>query len=200
MPRLFAALEIPKDVAQSLSLLRGGLQGARWIDVENYHITLRFIGDVDERTADDVLDAFDHVAKQNFELQLNGVNVFGSKKPRAIYADVNPSNELNSLQSCLDSQCRRIGIMPDGRKFIPHVTLARLRHVNPFAVSDYLNARSNFKSATFHVSEFVVMSSRNSRGGGPYVVEERYPLAITNQQDHLVSSFSTNPAEPLTNI
>lgn len=200
MPRLFAALEIPKDVAQSLSLLRGGLQGARWIDVENYHITLRFIGDVDERTADDVLDAFDHVAKQDFQLQLNGINVFGSKKPRAIYANVTPSNELNSLQSCLDSQCRRIGIMPDGRKFIPHVTLARLRHVNPFAASDYLNARSNFKSATFSVSEFVVMSSRNSRGGGPYVVEERYPLQAEINQDHLAASFSTNPTEPLTNI
>lgn len=200
MPRLFAALEIPKDVAQSLSLLRGGLQGARWIDVENYHLTLRFIGDIDERTADDVLDAFDHVAKQEFELQLNGIDIFGSKKPRALYANVIASPALNALQSAIDNQCRRIGIMPDGRKFTPHVTLARLRHVNPFALRDYLDARSNFKSTAFNVSNFVVMSSKNSRGGGPYIVEERYPLGHSNAQDHLASSFATSPSQPLTNM
>lgn len=200
MPRLFAALEIPKDVAQSLSLLRGGLQGARWIDVENYHLTLRFIGDIDERTADDVLDAFDYVAKQEFELQLNGIDIFGSKKPRALYANVIASPALNALQSAIDSQCRRIGIMPDGRKFTPHVTLARLRHVNPFALRDYLDARSNFKSTVFNVSNFVVMSSKNSRGGGPYIVEERYPLGHSNARDHLASSFATSPSQPLTNM
>lgn len=200
MPRLFAALEIPKDVAQSLSLLRGGLQGARWIDVENYHLTLRFIGDIDERTADDVLDAFDYVAKQEFELQLNGIDIFGSKKPRALYANVIVSPALNALQSAIDSQCRRIGIMPDGRKFTPHVTLARLRHVNPFTLRDYLDARSNFKSTAFNVSNFVVMSSKNSRGGGPYIVEERYPFGHSNAQDHLASSFATSPSQPLTNM
>lgn len=200
MPRLFAALEIPKDVAQSLSLLRGGLQGARWIDVENYHLTLRFIGDVDQRTADDVLDTFDHIMMRSFELQLSGINVFGSKKPRALYADVMTSDDLNSLQSSIDAQCRKIGIMPDGRKFTPHITLARLRHINNFALSDYLNARSNFKSTAFNLSEFVVMSSKNSRGGGPYIIEERYPLGSSSKQDHLVSSFATNPSQPFTNM
>lgn len=200
MPRLFTALEIPKDVAQSLSLLRGGLQGARWIDVENYHLTLRFIGDVDQRTADDVLDAFDHVAKQEFELQLNGIDIFGSKKPRALYANITASDTLNSLQASIDNQCRRIGILPDGRKFTPHVTLARLRHTNSYTLSDYLHARSNFKSNTFKVEEFVVMSSKNSRGGGPYIVEERYPLDVNNHQDYLASSFSTSPTHALSNI
>ncbi len=200
MPRLFAALEIPKDVAQSLSLLRGGLQGARWIDVENYHLTLRFIGDVDQRTADDVLDAFDHVTKQEFELQLNGIDIFGSKKPRALYANITASDTLNSLQASIDNQCRRIGILPDGRKFTPHVTLARLRHTNSYALSDYLHARSNFKSNTFKVEEFVVMSSKNSRGGRPYIVEERYPLDVNNHQDYLASSFSTSPTHALSNI
>jgi 2'-5' RNA ligase len=200
MPRFFAALEIPKDVAQSLSLLRGGLQGARWIDVENYHLTLRFIGDVDERTADDVLDAFDHVSKQEFELQLSGINVFGSKKPRALYANVTANETLNSLQASIDSQCRRIGIMPDGRKFTPHIALARLRHTNHYALRDYLDARSNFKSRTFNVEKFVVMSSKNSRGGGPYIIEERYLLGANNNQDHLASSFSTSPEQPSSNM
>lgn len=90
MPRLFIALEIPRNAAMSLSLLRGGLPGARWIDVENYHITLRFIGDIDGRTADEVVDRLDRIDRPEFQLSLNGMGSFGSKKPHSIWAGVSP--------------------------------------------------------------------------------------------------------------
>ena len=106
MPRLFTALEIPRDAALSLSLLRGGLPGARWIDVENYHLTLRFIGDVDGHIADEIANALDRVEKPGFDLQLSGVGVFGSKKPHSIYAGVCPSPALQALQSEIDRLCR----------------------------------------------------------------------------------------------
>jgi len=54
MPRLFTGLELPSDLAMDLSMLRGGLSGARWIDAENYHLTLRFIGDIDDSTAREI--------------------------------------------------------------------------------------------------------------------------------------------------
>ena len=73
MPRLFTALEIPRNAAMSLSLLRGGLPGARWIDVENYHITLRFIGDVDGRTADEIVERLDRIDRPEFQLRLEGI-------------------------------------------------------------------------------------------------------------------------------
>jgi hypothetical protein len=73
MPRLFTAIEIPRDAALCLSFLRGGLPSARWIDTENYHLTLRFIGDVDCRTADEVVAELDRVARPGFELTLRGV-------------------------------------------------------------------------------------------------------------------------------
>lgn len=79
MPRLFTALEIPRNAAMSLSLLRGGLPGARWIDVENYHITLRFIGDIDGRTADEVVDRLDRIDRPEFQLNLTGMGSFGSR-------------------------------------------------------------------------------------------------------------------------
>ena len=68
MPRLFTGLEIPREVGQTLSLLRGGLPGARWIDPENYHITLRFIGDIDDRLAHDIALA----ARRRAAAQLRG--------------------------------------------------------------------------------------------------------------------------------
>ena len=99
MPRLFTAIEIPRDAALCLSFLRGGLPSARWIDTENYHLTLRFIGDVDCRTADEVVAELDRVARPSFELTLRGVGAFGSKKPHSIYAGAVPSPGLDTLQA-----------------------------------------------------------------------------------------------------
>jgi 2'-5' RNA ligase len=71
---------------------------------------------------------------------------------------------------------QRIGIEPEGRKFTPHVTLARLRDTSSQDVAEYLSTRGGFRSAPFQVSNFVLFSSRASVGGGPYVVEADYPL------------------------
>ena len=176
MPRLFVALEIPREAALSLSLLRGGLHGARWIDVENYHITLRFIGDVDAPTADELVNALDRVRRSAFSLSLIGMGSFGSKKPHSLWAGVSASPDLIALQAEIERICQRLRLKPDPRKFTPHVTLARLRGARVEDVVDYLSARSNFFTDAFPVSRFVVLSSRESVGGGPYVTEEAYPL------------------------
>ena len=176
MPRLFTALEVPRDAALSLSLLRGGIPGARWIDVENYHLTLRFIGDVDGHLADEIAQGLDRVYRPSFDLQLSGVDAFGSRKPHAIYAAARPSPQLTALQAEIDRICTRAGAPSDQRKFVPHVTLARLRNADDGEVARYLSGRGNFSALPFRVSRFVLMSSRDSVGGGPYVVEEAWPL------------------------
>ncbi|MDQ0457345.1 RNA 2',3'-cyclic phosphodiesterase [Rhizobium paknamense] len=176
MPRLFTALEIPRSAALSLSLLRGGLPGARWIDVENYHITLRFIGDVDGRTADEIVDRLDRIDRPEFELSLNSIGSFGSKKPHSLWAGVQPSAEMTALQGEIERICQRIGLPPDPRKFTPHVTLARLKSARLDDVIHYLSGRGNFHTAPFLVSRFVLMSSKESVGGGPYLTEEVFPL------------------------
>jgi 2'-5' RNA ligase len=176
MPRLFTALEIPRDAALSLSLLRGGLPGARWLDVENYHLTLRFIGDVEGHVADEIANALDRVRRPAFMLALSGVGAFGTKKPHSIYAGVTPSPELFALQGEIERICQRLGLAADARKFVPHVTLARLRNAADADVAHYLSGRGNFTTMPFRVDRFVLMSSRESVGGGPYIVEEAWPL------------------------
>ena len=176
MPRLFTALEIPRDAALSLSLLRGGLPGARWIDVENYHLTLRFIGDVEGHVADEIANALDRVDRPAFQMTLSGVGAFGGKKPHAVWAGVSASPDLTALQGEIDRICQRLGLPADPRKFSPHVTLARLRNASPLDVAQYLSARGNFAALPFRVGRFVLMSSRDSVGGGPYIVEEAWPL------------------------
>ncbi|MCO4317357.1 RNA 2',3'-cyclic phosphodiesterase [Phyllobacterium sp. 21LDTY02-6] len=176
MPRLFTALEIPRDAALSLSLLRGGLPGARWIDVENYHITLRFIGDVEGHVADEVANALDRIRRPEFTLRLAGVTAFGTKKPHSLVASIVPSPDLQALHAEIERICQRLMLPADARKFTPHVTLARLRNVRSEEVAHYLSSRGNFSASPFTVNRFVLMSSRDSVGGGPYVVEEAWPL------------------------
>ena len=97
MPRLFTGLEIPDEVGRSLSLLRGGLAGARWIDPENYHITLRFIGDVDDRIAMEIAESLGRVSRAAFAVRFSGLGSFGSKRPHSIWAGLSSSSKLIEL-------------------------------------------------------------------------------------------------------
>ncbi len=177
MPRLFTGLEIPANVGQSLATLRGGLPGARWIDPENYHVTLRFIGDVDDSIAHEVASMLGRVRREAFGLRVDDLKSFGGRKPRAIVATLGPAQAPMELQAEHERLLQRVGLEPEGRKFTPHVTLARLRVSSSRQVADYLAVRAPFRSPPFKVSRFVLFSSRSSVGGGPYVVEAAYPLA-----------------------
>jgi 2'-5' RNA ligase len=177
MPRLFTGVELPPDVADRLSYLRGGLPGARWIDAENYHVTLRFVGDVDMIAAEEIAESLWRVRRKPFPLRITGVGAFGGRKPHAIVARVEPTTPLAELQAEHERLIQRIGLPPETRKFIPHVTLARLRNASPRDVADYLTLRGGFMAGPIEIDRFVLFSSRNSVGGGPYVVEEAYPLS-----------------------
>lgn len=176
MPRLFTAIEIPPGIALSLSMLRGGLPGARWIDAENYHITLRFIGDIDGRTADEIAIALSRVERKPLRIRLRGLDAFGGNKPHALYAGVEPNQALGELQGEHERILQRIGLRAEGRRYIPHITLARLRGAKGIDVANYLSLRGNFSTQPFDVDRFVLFSSKASIGGGPYIAEETYPL------------------------
>ena len=127
--------------------------------------------------AHEIVDVLGRVHRQAFDLRLDGLTSFGGRKPRAVVAAVAPVAPLMELQSEHDRLLQRLGLEPEGRKYTPHVTLARLRDSSSRQVAEYLAARAHYRSAVFEVSRFVLFSSRASVGGGPYVVEEAYPLA-----------------------
>ena len=178
MPRLFTALEIPSEARMQLFGLRGGLKGARWVDPENYHVTLRFIGDVDDRTADEIADVLDKVQRRSVLIHLRGLGAFGSKKPHAVWARVEPTPQLSELQSEHERLLQRIGLPPEGRKFTPHVTVARLRGTSAREVASWLSVRGDFAALPFVAPRFVLFSAKESVGGGPYIAEEGYDLTV----------------------
>jgi RNA 2',3'-cyclic 3'-phosphodiesterase len=167
---------MPRQVGESLAMMRGGLPGARWLDPENYHLTLRFIGDIDDVLANDIAGLLGRAQRRPFELRLDGLTSFGGRKPRAVVATATPVPPLMELQAEQERLLQRLGLEPEGRKYTPHVTLARLRESSSRQVAESLHARAHFRSTSFDVSRFVLFSSRSSVGGGPYVVEAAYPL------------------------
>lgn len=176
MPRLFIALEIPADVASELTLHRGGLSGARWIEPADYHITLRFLGDVDRRMANDIDHMLSDLTAYPFEVTLDALGSFGGDKPRAVFARAQPGKALTDLQADLERQMRRLGLPAEARKFVPHVTLARLRDTTPVELAHFLSLHPIVRPFTFTARRVALMSSRDSIGGGPYVLEAAYPL------------------------
>lgn len=177
MPRLFTGLEIPPDVAAELGLYRGGLPGARWVDPANFHVTLRFIGDIDAGTARDVAAVLGEVkARAPVTVTLDELAAFGGSRPRALIARAIPTEGLLRLQGEHEKLLRRVGLDPEGRKFTPHVTLARFRDTSAGDVARFISARGHVPRLAFTAARFVLYSARDSVGGGPYVVEAAYPL------------------------
>lgn len=176
MPRLFTGLEIPPATALDLQIMQGGIPGARWMDPTNYHLTLRFIGDIETGLAREVAHALDGVAFKPFRLRLKSVGVFGGNKPHSLYAGIEDNAELKRLHDIHERLCQVLGLPPEPRKFLPHVTLARLRDPDLRALQRWVEVHSLYSTAAFDVQQFVLFSSRPLRGGGPYAVEESYQL------------------------
>jgi 2'-5' RNA ligase len=174
--RLFVALPLPEEVAQSLLLIQGGVPGARWQTRDQLHLTLRFIGEVDNQTAIMLDEALAGIHAPAFEIQLHAVGQFGGKQIHSLWAGVRKNGALDHLQRKVDSAIRRIGEPQDQHKFTPHVTLARLRHPAPGKALEWLTHHALFTSAEFTVGAFQLYSSKLTSDGSIYRVEQDYPL------------------------
>jgi 2'-5' RNA ligase len=174
--RLFVALGIPGNVAQSIMLVQGGVPGAHWQAREQLHLTLRFIGEVDGRDAAMLEDALAGIVAPAFTLQLHGVGQFGNNQPHALWAGTRRNEALEHLQRKVDAAIRRVGQAQDAHKFIPHVTLARMRNPETGKVMEWLAHNALYTSAEFQVGAFRLYSSRLTSDGSIYRVEQDYPL------------------------
>ena len=177
MIRLFVALEIPEAIRTRLTLLEGGVPGARWASEDQMHLTLRFIGEVDGNVANDIDDALAGIRAPGFTLELAGVGEFGGKNPRALWAGVRSNDALLHLQKKIETALQRIGLPPEERKFSAHVTLARMRSAPREKVMQFLTHHALFASGPFPVNRFVLFSSQLGSGGSVYHAERVYPLS-----------------------
>lgn len=176
MPRLFTAIELPEDMRDDLSSMEQPLPGARWIDSDDMHITLRFVGDIDNPTAREFVELLAGIEVDAFHARLNGLGTFGGKDPRTIWAGVEAGPELDQLARAHERAARSAGLPAERRNFKPHVTIARLKHARDDVLARFLARCGGYRSEPFLVTHFTLFSSKPMTGGGPYVVEETFPL------------------------
>src|SRR5579875_2947462 len=159
MLRLFVGIGFPPELKLQLSLLCHGLPGARWVSPDNFHLTLRFIGETGEDVA-------------------AGIGLFASgERPRTLWVGVERHPELVALRDKIEQALIRIGLPPESRKFAPHVTLARLNNPPRDKLCDFLAAHALFRAAPLAVEGFSLIASFPTKTGAIYEDQAEYPLA-----------------------
>ena len=177
MHRLFVAIDLPPDIVALLQGICYGVPGARWVQAEQMHLTLRFIGEVDGGVFRDIKEGLADLETPGFALQVKGLGFFPPRKtPRVLWAGIAPVEQGCALRNKIDKVLLGMGLAPEGRKFSPHITLARL-HETPLArLSRFLAGNGLFTTEAFPVAEFHLYSSALTSRGAFHTLEASYPL------------------------
>jgi 2'-5' RNA ligase len=178
MYRLFIAIDLPDEVKDDLANICFGVQGAKWVPKDQMHLTIRFIGDVDEAGYHAISDGLSDVVASRFTMMLKGVGYFPPhNKPKVLWVGLEKNEALMELRDFVEKSLRESGVEPEERKFAAHITLARL---NPFAplraITDFLSANGLFSSGPVNVDEFHLYSSVLKNTGAIHRREATYTL------------------------
>lgn len=176
MPRLFVALTMPPEIAAELERLCVGLPATRWGDPEQFHLTLRFVGEVDHGTFMEIGAALGEVSHPPFALRLKGIGHFPPRgAPQALWAGIEDAAELGSLRRRVGRVLADLGLPRERRNFEPHVTLGRFRAPPPEGrFGSWLAGRALFRSSPFYVSSFALFSSQLRPEGPLHALEAEY--------------------------
>lgn len=178
MYRLFVAIDFPDEIRGQLADLCLGLPGARWVPEEQLHLTLRFIGEVDGDVFRNIREALRAVRVEPFSLTLRGLGCFPPRgRPKVLWVGVDRSEPLVQLRNRVESTLVRLGLESEGRKFSPHITLARFREdVHLHRLGNYLAGNNLFATPPVTVAAFALYSSFLTGKGAIHQLEATYPL------------------------
>ena len=174
MPRLFVAIRPPRAVREVLLDAMGGIEGARWQDEDQLHLTLAFVGEVDRAQSDGLIDTLAGVESAPFAAEIAGVGHFErNSAPTDVWARVPLSDPLAQLQHRVERACRRAGLEPETRGYRPHVTLARLPR-SAGAIGDWLARHGTLRAGPWEVTGFTLYESHLRREGALYTAVVDY--------------------------
>lgn len=180
--RLFLALVPPEPVRLMLLERMYGLAGARWQGDAQLHVTLRFIGDVDRHAGDALLLALRHQHFRRVEARIDGFGCFERRgRVDQLWAGLAPRESLTTLHARLDRLCVSCGLEPEGRKYVPHITLARFaRSMAPseVAVADWISGQPLMAGDVFAFDRVALMESHLGRDGSVYEVIAEVGMSI----------------------
>ncbi|MEM9207248.1 MAG: RNA 2',3'-cyclic phosphodiesterase [Pseudomonadota bacterium] len=176
MPRLFVGFPVADQTVEAIVGLQSGLENARWVAPNDFHVTLRFIGNVDGDVAADIDEALAEITASPVSIQPSGLGAFGKDKPRSVHAMVAHDPALMTLRSRIERAIQESGLAPERRKFQPHITVARLGRTPAPSVTEWLSDRGGDALPGYTAHTIALYSANSSRGGGPYRIEATVPL------------------------
>lgn len=175
--RLFIALELPETCRKCLADLGSPIRGARWLTEDQLHLTLAFLGDVNEESEKRLREKLAEVRVPPFLLPIEGVGTFGGAYPSVILAGVGTGHpHLYALHKRVHDALFAAHFDPELRSFHPHVTLARLKDVSEHTLRPFLRKHESEEFCLFEVTSFALVSSKAGPEGSIHTVEARYPL------------------------
>lgn len=179
MPRLFIAIDLPDFAMNALAELREELPGFSWAPKRNLHLTLKFIGDVDEDMQPRICDALDGVRVKSFLIELEGIGCFPPERrqPKVVWAGLGKAHpNLFALHKHVDDALFAIGIAPDARVYEPHITLARTPTAKRGAVEQFLKKHRDFGTPPFRIEGFRLYRSQLDPAGAIHTPVAEYAL------------------------
>lgn len=178
MLRLFTGLMLPEVLRKRLVSMQGGIPGARWTSLENFHVTLNFIGDCDEGAAEDVDEALSTVHSPQFVLGLSGTGSFSQGEwARVLWMGVHAGAPLSHLKDKIDRALEGRHLPVENRRYVPHVTMANLKQVDELKVAHFMQEYNLFRSIPFEARDFHLFNSVRTKNGPAYEVLKSYPLS-----------------------
>ena len=182
MIRLFVGIDLPEEIKKQLAGLQKGLPSALWRPDKKMHLTLRFIGNLEEPIAEEVLKELRYVRFPAFHFSLKGIGYFErGGVPHHIWAGVDEDKAIRELQQKIDSAVKKAGAgQADKFKFVPHVTLGKLFGANRNEVFEYIRQNNLFHTDRFEATSFILYQSiARENGEGKYYKEiEEFPLML----------------------
>lgn len=177
--RCFIAIPMPEEIVEAIDDIQTGLRGANWTTQDTLHLTLAFLGEQHRRSLEDLDSALITLDAPSFDVTLAGVDAFGGTKgARLVYAGVEESARLRTLQAKVEQAAREAEIPLEAKRFIPHVTLARWGRgaVSEEALGAWINANALFRAGPFPVESYTLFRSELTRSGALHTPLAEYAL------------------------
>jgi 2'-5' RNA ligase len=176
--RLFVAIDLPWELREKLVALCRGLPGARWVPEQNLHLTLRFIGELPSHRAEEVDLALASLRGKRVSLVLTGVGTHNrGGRETTLWIGVERNPGLEHLQAKIETALQRAGLPPERRRFLPHVTLARLDGCAEDRLAAYVQSNNLFRAGPVEIDAITLFSSQLGKEASVYTAEEAYSLA-----------------------
>ena len=175
--RLFVALDLPWEIKQALARLSINLPGARWVPADNFHLTLRFIGEANRLQSEAIDLALTNLRGRGFDFTLSGAGWFEkSGRASSLWIGVERNEALLRLQAKVETALQRSGLPAEKRRFTPHVTLARMDMPVTPRFAEFVQARNLYRSPPITAAHLTLFSSKLGGDHPHYTAEAEYPL------------------------